>query len=98
MIRLRKLLDAKEIALDCCSAPRRLESVVNDVLVITQIVQGPFVLDGPESYEEVYQEDRKPIPGVMEDEIKVQLKKEFGERGCRPNCFYLPQFTSFFGH
>jgi hypothetical protein len=78
-IRLRKLLEEKGIALGCCTAPRRLESAVSDCLVITQILQDPFVHDGPEAYEEVLQEDRKPIPGVKE-EVKGQLKKEFGER------------------
>jgi hypothetical protein len=79
LIRLRKLLEEGGIALGCCTALRRLESDVSDFLVITQIQQGPFVHDGPQAYGEVLQEDRKPIPGVREEEVKARLKKEFGE-------------------
>ena len=70
-------LVGKCLAFACCTAPRRLDATLSDILVITQILQGPFVHDGPENYEEVYQEDRKPIPGVLEEEVVV--KEEFGE-------------------
>jgi len=46
---------------------------VCDFLVITQILQGPFIYDGPYGYEEVLEEDRRPIPGVLEEEVKAQL-------------------------
>ena len=78
-MRLKALLEEKGIALGCRTAPRRLESLVADFLVITQIIKGPFVHDGPQSYEEVYQEDRKPISGVTEENIRTRLKEEFGE-------------------
>ena len=78
-IRLEGLVKEKGIAFGCFTAPRRLESDVTDTLVIMQIIEGPFFHDGPRSYEEVYEEDRKPVPGVREEEISVQLKKELGE-------------------
>jgi len=88
-IRLRKLLEEGGIALGCCTAPRRLDSAVDDFLVITHIQQGPFVHDGPQAYEEVLEEDRKPIPGVREEELMVRLKNEFGESG-----FHLTNSTT----
>ena len=78
-IRLEDLVKEKGITFGCFTAPRRLESNVTDTLVIMQIIEGPFFHDGPRSYEEVYEEDRKPVPGVREEEISVQLKKELGE-------------------
>lgn len=77
--RLDKLVIEKGIALGCRTAPRRLESAVSDFLVITQIQYGPFVNDGPDAYEEVLQEDLRPIPGVKEEEIKARLKQELGK-------------------
>jgi len=58
--------------------PRRLESGICDFIIITQIHYGPFTIDGPDRYEEVLQEDRKPIPGVKEEELTAWLKKELG--------------------
>ncbi|KAG6843694.1 hypothetical protein H0H87_001558, partial [Tephrocybe sp. NHM501043] len=71
-----KLIDAmaqEGIPLNCVTAPRRLESAVSDFLIITHIQRGRFVHSGPEAYDEVYDEDKKPIPGVNEDEIKAAL-------------------------
>ena len=76
--RLNKLVIEKDIAFGCCSAPRRLE-LVSDFLVITQIERGPFMHDGPETYEEVLQEDRRPIPSVKEEGVKTWLDKELGK-------------------
>ena len=45
---------------------------MNDILVITQILLGPFKHDGLENYEEVYEQDRKPIPGVLEEEVNTK--------------------------
>jgi len=73
------LVIEKGIAFGCCAAPRRQESAVSDFLVITQIQHGPFLHDGPEAYEEVLQEDRRPIPGVRDEEVKAWLKKELGK-------------------
>ncbi|KAG6820197.1 hypothetical protein H0H93_004047, partial [Arthromyces matolae] len=56
-----------------------LESDISDFLIITFVQRGPFTHDGPEAYEEVYDEDRKPIPGVKEEQIKAQLKEYFDE-------------------
>lgn len=64
--RLKQLVQEKGIAFGCCMAPCRLESAVRDFLVITQILEGPFIHDGPYGYEEVLQEDRKPILSVLE--------------------------------
>jgi hypothetical protein len=76
---LNKLVLDNGIAFGCCTAPRRLDSLVSDILVITQIdPRGPFVHDGPDAYDEVLQEDRKPIPGVKEEEVKTWLMKETG--------------------
>jgi hypothetical protein len=74
-MQLDDLVIENDIAFGCCPAPRRLETV-SDVLVITQIERGPFIHDGPEAYEEVLQEDRKPIPGVKEEKVKAWLEKE----------------------
>jgi len=89
--RLKQLVQEKGIALGCCMAPRRLESTVSDFLVITQILEGPFIHDGPYGYEEVFQEDRKLIPGVLEEEAKAQLKKEFGKvpSGIMPHAYFF---------
>ena len=74
-MQLDDLVIEEGIAFGCCPAPRRLE-LVSDVLVITQIERGPFIHDGPETYEEVLQEDRRPIPGVKEEKVKAWLEKE----------------------
>ena len=42
------------------------------------ILQGLFVHDGPQNYEIAFQGDQKPIPGVLEEEVKAELLKEFG--------------------
>ena len=57
------------MAFGCCPAPRRLE-LVDDYFVITQIEYGPFIHDGPDTYNEVLQEDRMPIPGLKEEKVK----------------------------
>ena len=76
--RLNHIVIEKNMAFGCCPAPRRLE-LVSDCLVITQIERGPFIHDGPESYDEVLQEDRRPIPGVKEKKVKAWLEKEVGK-------------------
>jgi hypothetical protein len=60
------------------AVPRRLE-LVSDYLVITQIERGPFIHDGPETYDEVLQEDRRPVPGLKEEKVKAWLEKEIGK-------------------
>ena len=77
-IQLNDLVIEKDMAFGCCAAPRRLE-LVSDYLVITQIERGPFIHDGPETYDEVLQEDRRPIPGVKEEKVKAWLEKEVGK-------------------
>jgi len=77
--KFNKLVLEKGIAFGCCAAPRRLESLVSDTLVITQIERGPFIHDGPDAYDEVLQEDHKPIPGVKEEEVKTWLEEELGK-------------------
>jgi hypothetical protein len=72
-IRLEKLFLEQGIALGCSFAPRRLESHPSDFLVITQVIRGPFVHDGPEMYEEVYDVERQPIEGVKEMHLKKNL-------------------------
>jgi hypothetical protein len=52
-----------------------MTALVFDFLVITQTERGPFIHDGPDAYEEVLQEDCRPIPGVKEEEVKVWLDK-----------------------
>lgn len=34
--------------------------------------------DGPENYEEVFQEEMKPHPSVLEDKAKYRLENELG--------------------
>ena len=75
---LEKLFLEQGIALGCSFTPRRLESQLSDFLVITQVIRGPFVHDGPEMYEEVYDLERQPIEGVNETEVKDLLKKNLG--------------------
>ena len=77
--RLEDLVVEKGIAFGCAAAPRRFESGICDFIIITQIHHGPFTNDGPECYEEVLQEEIKPIPGVKEEEVKAWLKKELGQ-------------------
>lgn len=51
-----------------------------DYLVITQIERGPFIHDGQETiYDDVLEEDRRPIPGLKEEKIKAWLEKEVGK-------------------
>ncbi|KDR77197.1 hypothetical protein GALMADRAFT_246481 [Galerina marginata CBS 339.88] len=76
-VRLEKLFLEQGIALGCSFAPRRLVSHLSDFLVVTQVIRGPFVHDGPEMYE-VYDVDRRPIEGVKETEVKEHLKKILG--------------------
>ena len=49
--KLDKLIKEKDMAFGCCSAQRRLE-LIDDYIVITQIDRGPFIHDGPETYDE----------------------------------------------
>ena len=77
-VQLNKLVKEKDMAFGCTSAPRRLE-VVSDFLVITQIEFGPFTHDGPQAYDEVLQEDRRPIPGHKEVKVKAWLENEVGK-------------------
>lgn len=76
--RLNELVIKKDMAFGCCSASRRLE-VVSDCLIITQIIRGPFIHDGPETYDEVVQEDLRPIPGLKEEKVKAWLEEEVGK-------------------
>ena len=77
-IHLGDVVKEKGMAIGCCFAPRRLE-LVSDVLVITQIERGPFTHDGPQAYDEVLQEDRRPIPGQKEEKVKAWLENEVGK-------------------
>ena len=77
-IQLDGLLKKEGIAFGCCTAPRRLE-LVSDFLVITQIECGSFIHDGPETYNEVVQEDLRPVPGVKDEEVKAWIEKEVGK-------------------
>lgn len=74
----KTLVIEKGMAFGCCPAPRRLE-LVDDYLVITQIERGPFIHDGPETYDEVLQEDRRAVPGLKEEKVKTWLEKEVGK-------------------
>ena len=78
VLQLDDLVTEKDMAFGCCPAPRRLE-LVSDALVITQIERGPFIHDGPETYDEVLQEDRRPIPGLKEEKVKGWLENEVGK-------------------
>lgn len=49
--------------------PRRL-TLVSDALVITKIERGFFIHDGPETYDEVLQEDRRSIPVEKEELVR----------------------------
>ena len=77
-IHLGDLVKEKDMAFGCCFAPRRLE-LVSDVLIITQIERGPFTHDGPQAYDEVLQENRRPIPGQKEEKVKTWLENEVGK-------------------
>ena len=77
-LKLDNLVKEMDMAFGCCPAPRRLE-LVSDCLVITQIDPGPFIHDGPETYDEVLEEDRRPVPGVNEEKVKAWLENEVGK-------------------
>ncbi|KAG6815460.1 hypothetical protein H0H87_001609 [Tephrocybe sp. NHM501043] len=68
--RLIKELNINAFACSC--APRRLESAVFDFIIVTYIENGHFIHNGPETYDEVC-DDRKPIPGRAEEELKEEL-------------------------
>ena len=77
-IELEDLVKEKDMAFGCNPVQRRLELEL-DFLVITQIERGPFIHDGPEAYDEVLQEDRRPIPGQKEEKVKAWLENELGK-------------------
>ena len=77
-LKLNILVKEKDMGFGCCPAPRRLE-LVSDCLIITQINRGPFIHDGPETYDEVLEEDLRPVPGVKEEQVKAWLEKEVGK-------------------
>lgn len=77
-LRLNTLVREAGIAIGCCFAPRRHESSVSDFLVITQMQRGEWINDGPDNYEEVYQEDLKCHSSAIEDEAKQRLENEMG--------------------
>ena len=77
-IQLDDLVKEKDMAFGCTAATRRLD-LFSDVLVITQIERGPFTHDGPQAYDEVLQEDRRPIPGQKEEKVKAWLENEVGK-------------------
>ncbi|KAG6855275.1 hypothetical protein H0H87_005617, partial [Tephrocybe sp. NHM501043] len=63
-LQLINTMAQKDIPLNCVTAPCRLESAVSNFLTITHVQTGCFVHNVPEAYDEVYDEDKKPIPGV----------------------------------
>ena len=77
-MKLDDVVSEKGMAFGGTAAPRRLE-LVSDFLVITQIERGPFTHDGPQRYEEVLQEDHRPIPGQKEEKVKAWLENEVGK-------------------
>lgn len=87
-IRLEKLVLEQGIALGCTFAPSRLESHLPDFLAITQVIRGPFIHDGPEMSEEVYDVERQPIEGVKETEVKEHLKESLGLNTCGFKSYY----------
>jgi len=92
-LRLRKLFPEKGIdAFTCVLAPRRMESAIEDFLVITHVETGSFENDGPLAYEEVLQEERRPIPGVKEERVKAQLKEAFGIETCGYKSYYSDKY------
>ncbi|KAG6825900.1 hypothetical protein H0H92_001931 [Tricholoma furcatifolium] len=79
-LRLETLLVLSEEGIDVydiCNAPRRLESNLYDILIVTQIERAPFN-DGHEPYDEVDDEGLKPVEGVKEAKVKAQLLEKFG--------------------
>ena len=58
-----------------CPAPRRLELVLDYLIIIIQIERGLFIHDDLETYEEVLQGDRRPIPGVKEEKVEEEVGK-----------------------
>jgi len=77
-LRLNRILQEGGIAVGCSFAPRRHESGVSDFVVITQTQYGRWMNDGPENYEEVFQEEMKPHPSALEDKAKYRLENELG--------------------
>ncbi|KAG6825079.1 hypothetical protein H0H92_004760 [Tricholoma furcatifolium] len=93
IVKLRRLLSEKGIdAYDISFAPRRMDPYVSDFLIITQIDARLFTHDGPEGYEEVYDEDRKPIKGVRESNVEAQLLANFGITANEFKCYYSNRY------
>ncbi|KAG6827604.1 hypothetical protein H0H92_011143 [Tricholoma furcatifolium] len=83
-LRIRRLLEEEGIdAYHICTAPRRFESVCG-FLIITHIERGPFIREGPEAYEEVYDEVLKPVPGLKEEQVRADLLLKLGIRMSDP--------------
>ncbi|KAJ6597821.1 hypothetical protein B0H10DRAFT_2231956 [Mycena sp. CBHHK59/15] len=86
-LRLSRVLTEKRIGTgDCLFAERRL-SPWSDFLVVTQRLSGLWIHDGPENCEEVLEEEKKPIPGPHDEEVKEKLL----EMGLHPGefkCYY----------
>jgi hypothetical protein len=59
---------------------------VSDFLVITQTQYGRWMNDGPENYEEVFQEVLKPHPSAHEDKVNDRLENELGSRAPFLHC------------
>ncbi|KAF8815079.1 hypothetical protein BYT27DRAFT_7201182, partial [Phlegmacium glaucopus] len=78
-LRLNRVVREAGIALGCSFASRRLDPNMNDLLVLTQILSGHWVNDGPE---EVLMEDVKPVPTANEEEVKKRLESELGIKTC----------------
>ena len=66
-LRLRPIFREKQIPYQCRWVPRRLDTR-DDIMIITQCLQGQWEHIGPINYSEITEEDRKPIEGQTEKE------------------------------
>jgi len=56
-----------------------LDPNASDFLVITQVLSGRWVNDGPDNYEEVLMADVKPVATAHEEEVKRRLESKLGK-------------------
>lgn len=85
-LRLRPIFREKQIPYQCRWVPRRLDTR-DDIMIITQCLQGQWEHIGPINYSEVTEEDRKPIEGQAEQELRKRLLDEVG------TCYPLPRVS-----
>ena len=81
-IQLDGLVKEKDVAFGCCSGLELVSDVlVMNVIRVRLITNWTWSFyDGPQSYDEVLQEDRRPILSQKEEKLKAWLENEVGKQ------------------